>query len=193
MSELSDQPPRLEEQLREIDRRLRLIRFGLDPAAQVNSHFSAGDSGSPRAGPLSEALQRAHDLGSGLPAGSAPDSEPLAPGGAAAEAAAAELDGRLRALLALQSALGELEARVAEAMSDCRVVLEQVLETAGESPKRAGRAASVLAGPFDTPAEVRAFVKLLDGLDVVEEARVAGFEGEDRAVLEVRLRAGPPR
>jgi hypothetical protein len=202
MSDPSDQPPRLEDQLREIDRRLALIRFGLDPAGRANSGPRHEEQASPRAGPLSEALQRVRELGSAaVAAGSPSTAEPGRPASTAdPRVPRPEPTERLEALRALQAALAELEARVAEALSACREALARALQPAAgaeraigpaagaEPPERGLRAATVVAGPFRAIGEVRAFELALGELAPVEEVRLAGYEGEDRAVLEVRLR-----
>lgn len=63
----------------------------------------------------------------------------------------------------------------------------------------AGRSAAVelRAGPFADPEAVRAFARLLGELRAVADVRLAGYEGADRAILEVTLvdrsSAGPDR
>lgn len=193
MSDLSDQRPRLEEQLREIDRRLRMIRAGLDPAPPASNRPPLEQAGSPRAGPLSEALGRLHELGrippdAGLAALSRPDAD-LDPSRPDADLRRRSgLPAQLGRLRDLQSALTELEARVGEVISACREALARALEMSGEPFEPDGDSATVIAGPFATPAQVREFEALLGELSPVEEVRLAGYEAEDRAVLEVRLR-----
>ncbi len=58
-----------------------------------------------------------------------------------------------------------------------------------ESPSAPGAAGvSVIAGPFDRIAAVRAFTAALAGLPEVAGVELRGYEAADRAVLGVRLR-----
>jgi hypothetical protein len=49
---------------------------------------------------------------------------------------------------------------------------------------------TISAGPFTTTGEVRAFLRMLLELPSVYEASVKGYEGDDRAIIDVRLGGG---
>jgi len=92
----------------------------------------------------------------------------------------------------LAAALLELHGRLADALGAYRQALDRALSAGaprGSAHGHEGARASLHAGPFVDPPEVRFFQLLLEQLRVVEEVRLIGYEGRDRAVLEVRLRA----
>ena len=55
------------------------------------------------------------------------------------------------------------------------------------SPQAAVREFTVSAGPFAGTGAVRAFEAMLSGTPGVREVTVRGYDGEDRAIVDVRL------
>ena len=101
----------------------------------------------------------------------------------------------------LQAKLAAIDARLSELEAE----LDPEREAPAEEPQttaprgrsgplaallqRAGRAheVTVSAGPFATSEAVDAFVAAIQELPGVAEAALRGFEGADRAIIEVRL------
>jgi hypothetical protein len=85
----------------------------------------------------------------------------------------------------------ELSARLAELDRRLREIQAEL------SPEPDGLTASsrdpseitISAGPFATPEAVRAFVRRLAELPEVREAAIRGYEGDDRALIDVQLAA----
>jgi uncharacterized coiled-coil protein SlyX len=176
------EPSILDARLAEIDRRLRVIQSGLEPAL--------GPSGGPPPEPS---------------APFAPDTPPdTPPEPAPAPAQACEdpdrLIARLRELIAdqerLLTSIRQLQSALAEALAAAPPSAPAQPAPPSEPPhappppgaQTAPGAVSVSAGPFADTAAVRSFQRALSRLPEVGEAVVREYQGEDRAVVEVRLR-----
>jgi hypothetical protein len=60
-------------------------------------------------------------------------------------------------------------------------------QTAHRNPQPTVREFLVSAGPFASTGAVRAFEAMLSGSPGVREVTVRGYDGEDRAIVDVRL------
>jgi hypothetical protein len=81
--------------------------------------------------------------------------------------------------------LATLQTILLSAMADAVASLKRAL---AESPSPAAPAElTVSAGPFSSIEALRAFEQDLAGLPNVHHVEVRGYEGEDRALIEVRL------
>jgi hypothetical protein len=167
----------LDARLAEIDRRLHSIQTGLvevQPAAALPPRIAVpGDRPPPPAVPGSGPSEGGPSAG-GPPAA-------LAPGEAQA---AAEMLSRLCELVAVQEGM----------LTSTRQLLAAAQRRAdsARSPHAAWspEAASpvgVRAGPFATTAALRSFRAALEALPGVRAVELRGFEGADRAILDVHL------
>lgn len=174
--------------LTELDRRLRAIQAELRPGVAVPTlSVRAMEAERPaeqrrgRAGPLSALLGRARpEPGGGEPS---PDQ--------AAASESAELLDPVKELTETQARLLAASERLLEAFAR---MLESPPEPASPpglltpttpSPHRAG--AGIAAGPFADTEALREFERALEQLDPVRRVTVRGFEGPDRAILDVEL------
>jgi hypothetical protein len=175
-------------------------------ASAVPASVSASAAPRGRAGPLADALARARALAAqpqAPPRSSAPEAarptpappagpEPAAPLAAPAPAAPDAAESEHSQDVALAEALAELHGRLADALGAYRRALDRALSAraaGGSAHAGEGARAALRAGPFPDPPAVRFFKLLLEQLRVVEEVRLVGYEGQDRAILEVRLRS----
>jgi hypothetical protein len=174
--------------LTELDRRLRAIQSELRPGAAVPTLSVRAIEGAPsgehrrgRTGPLSALLGRTRPEQEG--------GEPSRDQGAASESAE---------LLAQVTALTETQARLLEASERLLEAFARMLESPPEPasrpglftpttppPQRAG--VEIAAGPFADTESLREFERALEQLDAVRRVTVRGFEGSDRAILDVEL------
>jgi hypothetical protein len=190
----------LDARLAEIDRRLHSIQTGLveaqPPAALPPRIAVPGDHPRPSAGPgggPSETLAS----GSG-PSGGGP-SAALEPGEAQA---AAEMLSRLCELVATQEGmltsmrqlLAAAQRRADAAWSPHAAQSPHAARSphAAQSPQAAWSPEGVSpigvrAGPFATTAALRSFRAALEALPGVRAVELRGFEGADRAILDVHL------
>jgi hypothetical protein len=83
----------------------------------------------------------------------------------------------------LEVMCARLLAATGELLAGYEVALHRALPAAGGQP-----ALTLRAGPFRATAMVAEFERALRGLPVVADVAVRGYEGADRAILEVRLR-----
>jgi hypothetical protein len=174
--------------LTELDGRLRAIQAELRPGVAVPTlSVRAMDAEPPaehrrgRTGPLSALLGRARPEPDG--------GEPSPDQGATSESA--ELLAQVKALTETQTRLLEASERLLEAFAR---VLEAPPEPASPPglfmpttppPQRAG--VEIAAGPFADTESLRGFERALEQLDAVRRVTVRGFEGSDRAILDVEL------
>ncbi|HEX8975867.1 MAG TPA: hypothetical protein VF830_04520 [Gemmatimonadales bacterium] len=154
----------LDARLAEIDRRLHSIQAGLiedERSGRPSRVAVPGDRPSPPR------------LVTAPPPGTPP------PGEARSES---ELLARLRELTAAQE-------RVLASMRQLLGGLEHVAGVPGrpESGSPAGQPVTISAGPFASTEALRAFRTALEGLPGVRSVELRGFEGADRAILEVHL------
>jgi hypothetical protein len=178
--EISPEPPSLADRLVEIDRRLREIQGQLAPDREPAPAFAPvprgeaeaterepepGIEDSPRRGregPLAAVLaaRRANNSAeSGRPESS---SDPVTP----------QIE-----------QLAELQTSLLSSMTDVLAGFHRVLaQLEGQ-----GREITISAGPFDTLEALREFEVRLSALNGVGEVTVRGYEGDDRAVIDVRL------
>ncbi len=174
--------------LTELDGRLRAIQAELRPGVAVPMLSARQIEGEPpaeqrrgRTGPLSALLGRTRPE---------PDAgEPLPDQGASSESA--ELLAQVKALTETQTRLLAASERLLEAFAR---MLESPPEPAGPPglftpttppPQRAG--VELAAGPFADTESLREFERALERLDAVRRVTVRGFEGSDRAILDVEL------
>ena len=159
----------LDARLAEIDRRLRSIQSGLEPAAQA-AQAERGAHGS--------AVPEPH--GSAVPEPRAPVVPPeAAPVPKRLTPDAAEVAG----LVAQLTALVEAHERL---LSWAREVTER------REPTATGPSLSVSAGPFASTEALRRFARALQTLPEVSSAVVREYEGADRAIVDVRLSEPTP-
>lgn len=180
----------LEAGLAEIDRRLRQIQeelLGGEPPPDPPSSPGAKSPG--RAGPLAAVLQRA--------ARAAPPPGDEAPSGADRDAARrvqdarTQLDDLERQLHALADLRDKLLASIRQLVDGYQAAAQVqpgASVHAGDDPAGHGAAElTVSAGPFASLEAVRSFQRALATLPGVRETSVRGYEGADRAIVDVRL------
>jgi hypothetical protein len=93
----------------------------------------------------------------------------------------------------LSSEVSELDARWAEI--DRRLASIQAELVPGRQGRAPGATVgefTVSAGPFTSTAALRAFEQTLSGIPGVREVSVRSYEGEDRAIVDVRLDQAKP-
>ncbi len=133
-----------------------------------------------RPGPLRDVFERAR-RGPPEPATEAP-SAPAKPG-------CCRVSGELSELADLRASLEELQASLGQLLEGYRGALLQSL--AASAPRLAGPSRAdqftLVAGPFVALEAVRAFERTLQELPGVEQVAIRGYEGADRAVVDVRL------
>ncbi|HSO97553.1 MAG TPA: hypothetical protein VLP43_01270 [Solirubrobacteraceae bacterium] len=160
-------PSELDARLAAIDRRLQEIQAGLAPDAQAAPAPDRATSGNEE--PVAE----------GVPAGPAepPERRP------------SPRQGPLAALLA-----GSRRRRsdppteeIAELVRMHNGLLDAVGQLVRLLGERAPGAALVSAGPFSDTRQVESFVLTLAALEPVHDAALVGYEGADRALIELQL------
>jgi hypothetical protein len=163
-------PSELDARLAEIDRRLQEIQAGLAPDIAPPAAESVD---APAGTPPHDDPPPAH--------ASSPRSGPLATLLARTRRRRTDADAEEFATL-VQMHNGLLEA-VGE--------LVQLLGSRGDDPvAQPGPGGLVSVGPFHDPRQVENFVLTLAALEPVHEATLVGYEGADRALIEVQL-SGP--
>jgi hypothetical protein len=206
---MSDEPPQisiLDARLAEIDRRLRTIQTGLvtDAAAPAGAaaRVTAAPGPAPAPAPAAPAAPAAAPSPT-LPPAADPASE-LPPRVAVPEPGSSAAG--LRAVVppagdqSLAEAIGELhELAVAHEnlLGSMRVLLSdygRALAEARSAPAAAAggedvRSLTVTAGPFTGTEAVRGFEEALAALPGVREVELRGYEGGNRAIVDVHLSA----
>ncbi len=185
MSELSSGPSELDARLAEIDRRLRTIQNELAPA--VESGLAAGIGPSPGPAPpgppptpappspAPDPAPPAPGLDPSPPAPS-PDPSPPTPGpalGPPGDVIRDLIELHERLLTSMRVLLGAYEAAIGE------------LPASREGPSV--REFTVAAGPFASTESLRRFERTLAAIPGVREVAIRGYEGEDRAIVDVRF------
>jgi hypothetical protein len=185
---MTDEPPEisiLDARLAEIDRRLSSIQTGLLEAEGERPPEPPPpppEPVPPPPEPVPPPPPPAAELPPRVPVETvAPP--PVAPSSAAPAGPAA--------LLAEMRRLADLQEEVLRRTRDLLAAYEQTLE----QPTPAGQAAppapvqefSVSAGPFGSTEALRAFERMLERIPEVREVEVRGYEGEDRAIVDVHL------
>jgi hypothetical protein len=135
-----------------------------------------------RRGPLAEMLERARP--EPPEAASALEPEPGKPG-----CCHPDLSGELSELADLRASLEELQASLGELLEGYRGALVQSLAASAPrlaDPVRAPQF-TLVAGPFVAIEAVRAFERTLQALPGIEQVAIRGYEGADRAIVDVRL------
>jgi hypothetical protein len=166
-----------ESYLTEIDRRLRAIQAELRPrqAAPPPAIRAIERPPSParrgRTGPLSAVLARA-------PA-------PAEPSGAA------ELVDQVRALTEVQTRLVDVSERLLESFARIADDGPQAGLISPTTPRVTRTGLEVNAGPFTDTAALRQFERALAALDPVRRVTVRGYQGGDRAILDIELEPVP--
>jgi hypothetical protein len=173
--------------LTELDGRLRAIQAELRPGVAVPTLSIRATEDEPpagqrrgRTGPLSALLGRARPQPDG--------GEPSQDQGSASEPA--ELLAQVKALTETQSRLLATSERLLDAFarmldSPPEPASPPGLFTPTTPPPRAG--VELAAGPFADTESLREFERALEQLDAVRRVTVRGFEGSDRAILDVEL------
>jgi hypothetical protein len=155
----------LDARLAEIDRRLRTIQSGLEPAAQA-----ARAEGTPPLGRPAMADDTAQ-----LPV-VPPDAAPVPK----------RLTGEMRAVEDLVARLATLVEAHERLLSSARALTHR------REPVNAETSVSVSAGPFAGTAALRRFERALQTLPEVRSVAVREYEGADRAVVDVHLSQPTP-
>jgi hypothetical protein len=203
---MSDEPPQisiLDARLAEIDRRLRTIQTGLVTDAAAPAGAAARVTAAPAPAPAAPAPAPAAAPSPTLPPAADPASE-LPPRVAVPEPGSSAAG--LRAVVppagdqSLAEAIGELhELAVAHEnlLGSMRVLLSdygRALAEARSAPAAAAggedvRSLTVTAGPFTGTEAVRGFEEALAALPGVREVELRGYEGGNRAIVDVHLSA----
>jgi hypothetical protein len=153
----------LDARLAEIDRRLRTIQDGLEPAAQA----AAVPSTAPDR-PVARIARAARDPQAPvIPPEAAPVPKRLSP----EDRQVSELVARLGALVEAQERL----------LASARELTDR------RDPPAAALTVSVSAGPFAGTEALRRFEQSLMALPEVRSATVREYEGADRAIVDVHL------
>jgi hypothetical protein len=185
-----------ESYLTEIDRRLRAIQAELRPgqAAPPPAAIRAIERQPPparrgRTGPLSAVLGRAPAQSSQAESAHAPEPAPVpAP---VEPSGAAELVDQVRALTEVQARLVDVSERLLEAFA--RIVDDGTQARLFSPPTTplTRTEIEVNAGPFAATEALREFERALAALDPVRRVTVRGYQGADRAILDVELEPAP--
>jgi hypothetical protein len=85
------------------------------------------------------------------------------------------------------AALTELSERLVASMRELLAGYERVLASRPRSPHPEPAAVTLSAGPFATIDALHEFEAALSQLPAVSEVAVRGYEGTDRAIIDVRL------
>jgi hypothetical protein len=178
--EISPEPRSLAERLVEIDRRLREIQAELAPGREPAPAFvpeapAAPDEADPESPqPDTESPRRGREgplaavLASRRGTNSAPPDQPETP----SDPVSRQIE-----------QLAELQTSLLSSMTDVLGEFHRALaQFEGQ-----GREITISAGPFGTLGQLREFERRLSGLAGVGEVTVRGYEGDDRAVIDVRL------
>ena len=211
MSELSSGASELDARLAEIDRRLRCIQAELVPErelAEVTPVIGSAPepplaepplAAPPLAAPplaeppLAEPPLAAPPLAAPplpappLPAPPLPEPPLPEPPLAAPPLAAPRLtepDDPIRALAALTELQERLLGSIRELLSAYETVFARLRRV---GPEATVHEFTVSAGPFTTTGALREFEQRLSGISGVREVTVRSYEGEDRAIVDVRL------
>jgi hypothetical protein len=170
MSERGSDP---DSYLSEIDRRLQSIQGELQPGrARPNQPPRRRGRGGPLAAILGRADRPRSEPGAPAPEPASEPSDERAPG-----SAPSTLEQEVHAI-------GELQERLIDA-------IEGLVE-AYEAPIGDLGAVTLKAGPFADTGALRVFTERLAALPGVEKVTVTGFEGADRAIVDVELDSAGP-
>ena len=169
---MTDQPPEisiLDARLAEIDRRLSSIQTGLadDISAQRREEPRQEPAAEPPSTPLPPRVE-------------VPDPPPPPP--SSPPGPAPPLVEQLRALVEAQQ---RVLRRTQELLSAYERILARLPAATPHAP--AVREFSVSAGPFSSTEALRGFEQTLEKIAEVREVSVRGYEGEDRAIVDVHL------
>ncbi|HEV3054922.1 MAG TPA: hypothetical protein VGX45_09730, partial [Solirubrobacteraceae bacterium] len=157
-----------ESYLSEIDRRLESIQGELQPG-RARANQPPRRRG--RTGPLAAILGRGTPARS-EPAEPAPEPPPETP----ARSEGSTLEQEVRAI-------GELQERLISAIEG----LVEAYEAPADERGAEANAVTLKAGPFADTDALRVFTEHLAELPGVEKVTVRGFEGADRAIVDVEL------
>jgi hypothetical protein len=184
----------LEAALAEIDRRLRQIQDELvgaepDPPPEGDRPTSKRQG---RSGPLAAVLQRASRSGSGSERDALDRSDAEREEDARrVEDARAQLDDLERQLHALADLRDKLLTSIRELVDGYQAAAQAQPGTSRrpdpEAALAAGAEVTLSVGPFETLEAVRSFQRAVATLPGVRETSLRGYEGEDRAIVDVRL------
>lgn len=216
MTERSSGVSELDSRLAEIDRRLRAIQAELAPEREplpteplptqplptesrptrplpAEPRATEPRTASGRSGPLAAVLSRAPRAYEG-PTGPehAPNPEAAArpehPGDLENPTGSEDDERRSDDPIELLVALTEVHGRLLSSMQELLNAYEVALARLPRGTESSGvREFTVSAGPFQSTAALRAFERGLAGISDVREVTVRGYEGEDRAIVDVRL------
>jgi hypothetical protein len=180
-SPASPEPSSLSTRLAEIDRRLREIQAQLAPDREPAPAFtppapSGGDAelAEPELDTDPESPRRGREgpLAAVLASGRAHNSAQPDPREAASDPVANQIE-----------QLAELQTSLLSSMTDVLAGFHRALAQLEAD----GREITISAGPFGTLDALREFERRLSALTGVGEVTVRGYEGDDRAVIDVRL------
>jgi hypothetical protein len=164
------EPSILDARLAEIDRRLRTIQSGLGPGADPPPAESPPRGAPPATGPPAPVALHAAPP-------PVPDRSELI----------AELRELTEAHERLLAATRELLATYATYAPSAPYATAPSRPAAARPPVAPSEQISVSAGPFASTEALRAFERALVRLPEVREVAVRGYEGEDRAIVDVHL------
>jgi hypothetical protein len=189
MSEPTPRAEDLEAGLAEIDRRLRQIQdelVGAEPASSSEEGRSSPKRQG-RSGPLAAVLQRASRSGSSTEKDALEREEDVR----RVEDARAQLDDLERQLQALADLRDKLLRSIRELLDGYQAAA-QAQPGAARRPDAAteqdpSAEVTLSVGPFESLEAVRAFERAVATLPGVRETSLRGYEGEDRAIVDVRL------
>jgi hypothetical protein len=195
---MSERGPDPESYLTEIDRRLRAIQAELRPGQAAPrppppaigvTERQPPPAWSGRTGPLSAILGRAPAQSSEAEPAHAPEpAQAPAPGG---RSGAAELVDQVRALTEVQARLVDVSERLLESFAR---IADDGPQAGLFSPPTTGVTRTEIelnAGPFAATQALREFARALAALDPVRRVTVRGYQGADRAMLDVELEPVP--
>jgi hypothetical protein len=155
----------LDARLAEIDRRLRTIQSGLEPAADAAQAAPAAQAARDRPEPSADVAPD-------------PQAPVIPPDAAPAPKRLSAQDRQVSDLAARLAALVEAQERLLASTRDL---------TDWGDPSGGGPSLSVSAGPFDGTEALRRFERALQALPEVRSATVREYEGADRAIVDVHL------
>jgi hypothetical protein len=142
---------------------------------------------------LAEIDRRLHSIQTGLVASEPPSRlpPPIAVPGDGVRASPpplppADAHSAAELLIRLREVTAEQEG-VLSSMRQLLGTLQRVAATPSAGPATAGSPLSVSAGPFASTEALRSFRAALEALPAVKTVELRGFEGGDRAILEVHL------
>jgi hypothetical protein len=195
---MSERGPDPESYLTEIDRRLRAIQAELRPGQAAPPppapairpiEHQPPPARRGRTGPLSAILGRAPMQSSQAEPAHAP--EPVQAPAPAEPSGASELVDQVRALTEVQARLVDVSERLLESFARIADDGPQAGPFSPPTTRVTPIEIELNAGPFAATEALREFERALAALDPVRRVTVRGYQGPDRAILDVELEPAP--